>query len=438
MNEFDILKSIAENFSQRKSTAALNNYEVLGNNIKFLNDSYSEAVNELRVLYDSISEAFENNDFVTDELKDDSKSLFYFRKIIPRIILNDLSIIEKFLIYTTPDNREGVDIENVIQLRKTFIDFNNLVTSARQYIDSLVSESYQLLKLEPKEINFHVLKSLDSFNKYATKSIRKSLFNTEIEASLNEYKNLSNNRKIRGNESDITKCAEISFGKKVEYLFTQLNLLSESEFKEEIKNLFSFSSEFTHIGYISTFFTSSTNSEVVFKDDIGPYLPSTENFSELKYEILETAIKFFIIIYIPSIDFAIKKSFESDTYNRFSETLNHIKSNLEQNLKTRNNQYYFFIRQDLIGSDNVIDLTCICGTTRNWEPPHDKSDIYCSNCGSKFNLIEVQGDPGYIITSKGPIKVIGSEVPDFNDLPIDQQRELLQQCENLINEQNDK
>ncbi len=38
MNEIDILKSIAENLSERKSTAALNNYEVLCNNIEYVND----------------------------------------------------------------------------------------------------------------------------------------------------------------------------------------------------------------------------------------------------------------------------------------------------------------------------------------------------------------------------------------------------------------
>lgn len=433
MNEIDILKSIAENLSTRKSSAALNNYEVLGNNIKFLNDSFRWGSTILRELQSRIEAAFENDELVTEDFKDNTKSLFYFRKIIPRVILNDISIIEKFISFTESDDRSGITLDNVIKLKKDFFDFNNLVTSSRQFIDSLVSESYQLFKLEPKELNFHVLTSLHSFNRYATKSIKQALFNSEIENSLNEFDSLSNNKRFRGNESNITKCAEKSFGNKVDYLFTKLNLTSESDFQSEVKDLFSFSSEFTHIGYVSTFFTSSIDSEVVFSDDISPYFPSTENFSELKYEILETATKFFVKVYLPALNDALQKAFESDSYDSFSETLNQIIEKVAKDLQTRNNQYYFFIKQGLIESNNVIDLPCICGTTRHWESPHDKSKIYCSNCGSKFNLLEIEGDSGYIITSNGPVKVIGSDVPDFNELPIAEQIDLLKQCEKVIN-----
>ena len=85
-----------------------------------------------------------------------------------------------------------------------------------------------------------------------------------------------------------------------------------------------------------------------------------------------------------------------------------------------------------MASNNVIDLTCMCGMTNHWQPPHDLTSIYCKNCGSKFNLLEIEGDPGYIMTSSGPIKVIGSSVPDFNDLPLTKQLELLKQCEDLM------
>jgi hypothetical protein len=54
------------------------------------------------------------------------------------------------------------------------------------------------------------------------------------------------------------------------------------------------------------------------------------------------------------------------------------------------------------------------------------------NCGSKFNLLEIEGDPGYIITSNGPVKVIGSSVPDFDDLSPEKKLELLKQCEVII------
>ncbi len=433
MNEIDILKSIAENLSERKSTAALNNYEVLCNNIKYVNDLLNWGTNSLKIIQGQTESAFKNDKSVTSEFKDVTKPLFYFRNIVPRILLNDISVIEKIIVYTLPDNRKGITIENVGKLKKTFIDFNNLATSARQFIDSLVADAYQLTLLEPKSTNFQVLNSLNSFNKYATKSIRQGLFNTELVNSLTEFENLTSSQRNGNSESHITKCEKKTFRNKVDFLFDNLNLNAETDFKEEINNFYSFSCEFTHIGYVSTFFTNSNTSEVVFTDSISPYLPSTENFSELKYEMLETATKFYSKIYLPSVISSLKKAFENDTFVIFESSINSIIAKISTDLKTRNNQYYFPIRQGLIGSKNVIDLTCMCQTTNHWEPPHDLTNIYCKNCGSKFNLLEIAGDPGYIFTSNGPFKVIGSSVPDLDQLPTEKRMELFKKCEEAMN-----
>lgn len=314
MNEKDILKSIAENLSERKTTAALNNYEVLCNNIKYVNDLLFFGVISLKNLQGQLEVAYKNDNYVSDEFKDNSKNCFYFRAIIPRILLNDINIIKKFVHYTQPDNRIGITVETVGKLKKDFFDFNNLVTSARQFIDSLVADAYQLILLDPKETNFQVLTSLHSFNKYATKSIRQALFNSDIQNSLTEFEQLEYNKRVKGQASSITKCDKKSFGEKVDFLFDSLNLTEDTYFKEEIKNLFSFSSEFTHIGYVSTFFTSSNTTEVIFGDDISPYLPSTENFSELKYEILETLTKFFARVYFPAVESSLNKSLEQSIF----------------------------------------------------------------------------------------------------------------------------
>lgn len=432
MTDIDILKSIAENLSERKSTAALNNYEVLCNNIKYVNDLLNWGVSSLNIIQNQTDTAFKKDTLVSEDLKDNTKPLFYFRNIVPRILLNDISVIEKFITYTQPDNRQGITVENVGKLKKSFIDFNNLVTSARQLIDSLVADAFQLILLEPKSTNFQVLTSLNSFNKYATKSIKQGIFNTAIQNSLTEFEALAYNERIRGQESAITKCDKKTFGEKVDFLFDNLGLTADTAFKEEIKNLFSFSSEFTHIGYVSTFFTSSNNSEIIFTDSISPYLPSTENFSELKYEILETATKFYSQIYLPAVLLSLKKAFQNDTFIIFESSLKDIILKISNDLKTRNNQYYFFIKQGLIGSTEIIDLTCMCRTTNNWQPPHELTNIYCKSCGSKFNLIEIEGDPGYIITSNGPAKVIGSSVPDFDQLSPEKKLELLKQCEEVV------
>jgi hypothetical protein len=55
----------------------------------------------------------------------------------------------------------------------------------------MISDAYQLIILEPKELNYHVLVSLNSFNKYVTKSIRQALFKADIENSLTEFESNS-------------------------------------------------------------------------------------------------------------------------------------------------------------------------------------------------------------------------------------------------------
>jgi len=428
MTDIDVLKSIAENLSDRKSSAALNDYLLLCNNIKYVNDLFGFSVHSTKILLKQFESVLSTDNIVKPELLDSTRQLYYFRSILPRIVNNSLNICDKLLINTVPDNRDGIDVENVGKLRRSFIDYNNLVTSARQYIDSMVSDAYQMILLDAKSINYHVLVSLNSFNKYVTKSIRHALFNSDIENSLQEFESLSFRQ---WNNSSITSCRHKTFANKVDFLFSTLGI-TDTNMSDEFKNLFKFSSEFTHIGYISTFFTSTNESEVIFGDDIGPYLPSTENFSELKYEILETAIKFYSTVYLPALSNCVLRCLTSPTSGTISNLILDISRKILEDLKTRNNQYYFFIVKGLIGSTKTIPLKCMCGTAKGWKPPHE-STAYCQNCGSKFSFIEMEAETGYIITSNGPVKPIGANVPDFEDLPPEKQLKLLKSCEDLIN-----
>lgn len=421
MNEIDILQKLASNLTERKSIAALSNYEVLCNNISFSHDLLEKGLNYLRYIIYELKQRLNNNS-VRFEYKSD-KDLYPFISIIPRLISNDLEVINKLSLHTTPDIRDNINESNVEELYRGFIEYNNLVTATRQLIDSLVTDSYQMQLLDPKEFNYHVLLSLNSFDKYATKSLRQGLFNDDVEAALNEFRNLS----FRDwKNSPITKCQHLSFANKVDFLFSELNRNTPEDdiFREEIKNLFKFSSDFTHIGYISTFFTSESGSQPIFGGDKSPYLPSTENFSELKYQILESCINFIFKIYVPSIKLCVDKMvLENES---ILGCLDNLIKMLEHGIKTRNNNYYFFVCSSLIGSDSTIELPCICGYMNKWKPPHDNSDLFCIGCGSSYNIMGMDGDPGYIITSNGPVKVIGSSVPDFKDLPFGKQQELMQ------------
>lgn len=433
MNEKDILKSLALNFSERKNAAALNKYEVLFNNIVYVNQLFYDLAIKLDDLNKKIEQLIIETDMVNDEFNEVTSSKQYFKKIIPRILKNDFEILKKFLIVFESDEIDKIDINNVGKLRKEFIDYSNLVTTTRQTLDSMVSDAYQLIMLDAKELNFHVLTSLKSFELYATKSIRHSLFNQEIEDALSEFDNLNYNQRVRGVESDITKCTKKNFGDKIDYIFTELNLDNQETLKEELKNLFRFSSEFTHIGYTSTLFTSSDSSDIIFGSDIGPYLLSTENFNELKYEILSTMMRFISEIYLKSISFMVNKVYKREYAIQLSKQINDYITEVNHFLQTRNNTYYFFIKEGLKDSDEIIELQCMCGVVKKLEPPHDLAEIYCKGCGSSFNLIEVEGDPGYIMTSMGPIKVIGSDVPEIFEMKFEDRKVLFDNWRELMN-----
>lgn len=410
MNEIDVLRVIAQKLSGRKGAAALSNYQVLSRNIHFVNELFRLSLDELKEMRGQVERDLKNDDLLTVAAKDDSKAEYHFRSIIPSMLSNDVGLIEKFIFYTQADDRTEIDIDSLPLSKKGFIDFNNLVTAARQFIDSLVAEAYQLTLLDAKETNFQVLTSLNSFFKYATKSFVNALFSPEIEDALQEFQTLNRKQMVNGAESSITRCAENSFSKKVDFLFSRLNVTND-EFKTRLKDLFGFASESTHVGYVSTYFTGSDIPEVIFTDDIGPYLPSTENFSELKYELLHTAITFYKEIYLPSINLSLEKMFEAPTLDSISRTITERITKISSDLATRNNNYFFPIKAGLIGSDKTIDLTCRCGTTRFWQPPHEMYELYCKDCGSQFGFMELSGEGGYIITGDGPIRIIGSDAP---------------------------
>jgi len=426
LNEFDILKTIAETLSERKCLAALSNYQVLNNNVNYVNNLFSESLSLLSEISNEIRVSLEDDSLASSEAKDNTCPLYYFRKILPRLVINEIQISQKFQNHTVPDNRSNITVENVYLLHKTFAEYSELVTATRQFVDSFISDSYQMLFLEPKSLNYQVLSSLSSFEKYATKSIWHSIANDELIKALEAFNSLRFQDRVN---SPISKCTHKTFAQKIDYIFSQLGI-NDNKFNGELKNMFKFSSEFTHVGYVSTMFSSTYDSECIFGDEIGPYLLSTENFSELKYRLLETAVKLYSKIYLPSLKHSLDKlmgSFSGDINRKIDVLINAVNNGLN----TRNKQYYFFIRGGLVESGKTIKLPCKCGRIRNWVPPHDKSELFCQNCGSSFNLIELEGDPGYIITSAGPVKVIGSDVPDLEDLPEEELRSLWERCKDI-------
>ncbi|MWP48080.1 hypothetical protein [Gilliamella sp. Pas-s27] len=266
---------------------------------------------------------------------------------------------------------------------------------------------------------------MSSFNKYASKSISNAMFNDDLRSALTEFENVPYNQ---WKNSSITQCAHTTFGSKVDHIKSILGAFPKDSLSDDLKNIFKFSSEFTHIGYTSTLFTSSDAADVIFIDEKKrPYLLSMENFSEIKYELLETACWALIGIYTPSILACLKKILKEESYDKFELIMMKISSVIKRKIKSRNSLYYFFIKDGLIGSDKDMVLPCVCGRINTIKPPHESSEYSCKSCGSSFKLIALSDDPKYIFTSNGPVKVIGCDCPEIEDLPDNERKKLFNQ-----------
>jgi len=98
MNEIDILKKLASNLTEKKSVAALNNYEVLCNNIEFSHDLLEKGINYLAFISNEIKNTLDDNNLLNDDYKN-GQDLNSFALIIPSLIFNDLEVIKKLSLF---------------------------------------------------------------------------------------------------------------------------------------------------------------------------------------------------------------------------------------------------------------------------------------------------------------------------------------------------
>jgi len=67
MNEIDVFNKIASNLTERKSVAALSNYEVLCNNISFSHGLYEKSIVYLSEIASDLKGVLNNNDLLKEQ-----------------------------------------------------------------------------------------------------------------------------------------------------------------------------------------------------------------------------------------------------------------------------------------------------------------------------------------------------------------------------------
>lgn len=96
----DVIKGISKNLTERKSSAALNNYQVLTNNIEYLNNVFSEVVNEINNIT-ALAEVYSLNSKLKSVFYDRTKYEYFYKDIIPTMISNNYNILKSLKMLLT-------------------------------------------------------------------------------------------------------------------------------------------------------------------------------------------------------------------------------------------------------------------------------------------------------------------------------------------------
>jgi hypothetical protein len=293
---------IAANLTSITSSAALSHYPSLRIQTANLNRALLRSVEETTATLGEVSSLLSDDSAVTQEFRAPETALFHFRRVGPRIIHNFLLIANKLVRATPPEPKHP--LADASLLRGSFEDFCDLCTSVRQFVDTLVECSYQLCALNPKYLNYKVLESLASFVVVAPASLQTPIYSRELEAVVQEYVKM--NSKTRKN-SDFTLASHEQFPQRVDFLSTVLKPSYHRNLRGNLNSVFKFCSDFAHVGYVSTLVVGSEAGQVYMGSADDVFLPRSENFAELKLQLLHECAIFYGDVFQRALQFFLGK-----------------------------------------------------------------------------------------------------------------------------------
>jgi hypothetical protein len=407
MSEFDVLGLLASNLTGARSQASLSEYTVFQNITDSANGALAHGVNQVRSVANTFSKELLAS-AAGPTIKLPRTHFDWFQSIVPQLVENDLAIVQEFIGATRSDRSiRGAELD-AEPVPRTFTDFTSLLTSSRQFVDALVTDAYQLTMLDPKVTNFFILSSLSSFGRLATPSLRSTVMGQTLHPVLHVFDSLSYVKRLR---SDFTSCPHPKFGQKLDFLIAKYFSNDQSRFKERVKDLYAFASDFTHVGYVSTFFSTTASSMLYMKDTFDTtYLVSGANYCEIKFEILDLALELFCKVYLSSFLHTIEQMADSESVTKHSNALHEIVATIDKRMKPIARLYRYFIGSSTIASTVAFAVPCPYGAILTWRLPENLPSI-CASCGSVFYAIVVDGDPGYLSGALTPVRVVGSTQP---------------------------
>jgi len=402
---------IAANLTSIKSSAALSHYPSLRIQTANLNRILLSSVEETTDALAGMSSLLGDDSAVTEEFRAPGTALSHFRRIGPRIVGNFLLIARKLAKATPPEPK--LTLAQAMLLKGSFEDFCDLCTAVRQFVDTLVECSYQLCVLDPAYLNYKVLESLASFVVVAPASLQTPIYSRELEVVVQEYVRM--NSKTRKN-SDFTLASHEQFPQRVDFLCNMLSPSYHQNVRGNLNSVFKFCSDFAHVGYVSTLVVGSEAGQVYMGSAEDVFYPRSENFAELKLQLLRECALFYGDIFLRALKSFLARLLGAagdEVAGRVSEEQSKLFRALSFTYRTLVEP----IREGLVGGEDAIRYDCNCGGHIEWPSPHSDWDNYCPECGARFVMHEVPANVEYVISASGAGDVTGGTATKIRDLP---------------------
>lgn len=427
----DVLFAIANSLTSIKGRAALDHYPSLRVKTRVLNVALEEAQTELDDFRRTLNASLKSDSLISPAARTNSDPYFYFRQIVPRMLQNFLIILEQLILETTPFPPLTID-----ELRArgnkgaVFSEFNRLTTCVRQFIDNLIIDAYQFTVLEPKELVHQILSSVISFVTVAPASLQAPIVTPELQAATDEFSRMS---KRQRRNSSISSVQRSTFPEKAKYLCEQLKPDYHHNILGNLNTVFSFCSEFTHVGYVPTLIASSDADGVFLGGDEDCYMPSHENLAKLRHQLLRECAIFLGDIYIPALSRMTESLLANGSELEIRKShLTSIKTAIRVALNKTDYEYKMQpIAKGLKEQGAIIIINCGCGGKCEWKPPYHEWFAFCKSCGARFQTFEVSPLNLYALSAQGIGDVVGAAGPNLEQLSPERRRRATQICTNL-------
>lgn len=285
----EALITIADALGDGGVSRNTSDYETLNNMAR----KYNEILARLR---DDIEKALDGVERSEEPAADDVWAAA--RVLIVRLLRSDLAAMSRLLKSTAADDRAAATSENVRDLERGLDSYLDLLMVTRQTIDVLVSNAYLYSDLKAGELNYAILSSLSSFEQFAPESLRSRISKDPALRDLLTAFETVDYRKRK--DWPATKASAPSFAKRIEALNARLDERRDNLEGRRAVQLYRFASEYTHMGLMAVV-ASRPSVPVIFGDGVGPYLPSTENFAEIRLEVLDTTLRLILRYYVRSV-----------------------------------------------------------------------------------------------------------------------------------------